>query len=89
MKEKHCIYGVHVTDRVKNALSVQQILTDFGQCIRTRLGLHMFEGEVSARGGVILLEMAGDEARWEEMAGLLAAIPGVEVQRMVFDHPDS
>ena len=37
---KHHICGVHITERLEHALQVQQVLTEFGRNIKTRLGLH-------------------------------------------------
>ena len=80
------IFGVHVTDRMKNAQEVQKLFSEYGQHIRTRLGLHQVYDDRCVPGGIILLEMVGDWARCEELAGKLAGIEGVEAQRMVFHH---
>ena len=86
MNEKHIILGVHITNRYKQVGTVQKLFTEYGCSIRTRLGLHhVSEGECSPNG-LVLLEMVGDESQCYELAGKLAAIEGVEVQRMVFDH---
>ena len=39
--EKHIIVGVHIVEREKHAPQVQQIFTQYGAQIRTRLGLPM------------------------------------------------
>ena len=87
MSLKHIILGVHITDRVTHAGQVQQTLTEYGVNIKTRLGLHEIAGNQASPNGLILLEMAGNESRCLEVATRLAAIKGVEVQKMVFDHP--
>ena len=87
MSQKHIILGVHITDRVTHASQVQQTLTEYGANIKTRLGLHEIDGHQASPNGLILLEMAGDEARCLDVATRLAAIKGVEVQKMVFGHP--
>lgn len=87
MSQKHIILGVHITDRVTHASQVQQTLTQYGANVKTRLGLHEIAGNQASPNGLILLEMAGDEARCLEVAARLGAIKGVEVQKMVFDHP--
>ena len=43
-KAKHLILGIHITERLVHALPVQQILTEFGGNIKTRLGLHERSG---------------------------------------------
>ena len=87
MHAKHVVFGVHVTDRLRRAGDVQEILTEFGDHIKTRLGLHHVDENVCSPRGLILLEMHGDETQCQAMADRLAALDGVEVQKMVFDHP--
>lgn len=82
--EKHMIFGVHVSNRVKKATDVQAIFTQYGCNIRTRLGLHDASNNVCAPNGVIILEMVGDEKLCNEMADKLSSIDGVQVQKMVF-----
>ncbi len=84
--DKHHILGVHIHNRGENAVRVQQLLTEYGCNIKTRLGLHEVSGDFCSNGGILLLELAGDETRCRELAEKLAAQPGVEVQQMVFGH---
>ena len=86
-KEKHIIHGVHITDRLKEAVEVQKLLTSYGDCIKTRLGLHEIEKGCSAPNGIVLLEMVGAEARVMDLAKHLNAIEGVEVKTLTFEHP--
>ena len=86
MKERHLIVGAHIHNRGENALKVQKLLTEYGCNIKTRLGLHEVSGDFCSNGGILLLELAGDETRCRELAEKLAAQPGVEVQQMVFGH---
>jgi hypothetical protein len=83
---KHIILGVHVTERLKNALEVQRLFTEYGCNIKTRLGLHEVNGTACAPAGVVLLELVGDEKDCLALGDKLGAIPGVEVQKMVFAH---
>jgi len=85
--DKHIIFGIHITDRLKEAVEVQKTLTRYGRNIKTRLGLHEVGPNVDAPNGVLILEMYGDEATCHKLADDLAAIEGVEVQKMIFDHP--
>jgi hypothetical protein len=87
-RAKHIIIGVHVTDRMIEAGAVQAVLTKYGCSIKTRLGLHHVDADFCSPRGLILLEMTSDEAVCAEMAHRLAAIEGVEVKKMVFDHPE-
>lgn len=86
-QDKHYIVGIHIDDRIKRAADVQQLLTDYGCNIKTRIGLHEVTGQFCAGFGLILLEMIGDPGKVAELAQKLDAIDGVSVQQMVFDHP--
>lgn len=85
--DKHIILGVHITDRIKHVSEVQTQLTEFGCSIKTRLGLHEASKQECSPNGLIILEFIDDTAKADEFAGKLSAIEGVEVQKMVFDHP--
>ena len=85
-REKHVVLGVHITDRALHVPSVQDLFTEYGCSIKTRLGLHETSDESCSPNGLILLEMAGPEGPIEELAGKLGAIQGVEVQKMIFEH---
>ena len=85
-KHSHVIVGIHVTDRVKHAGSVQQVLTDYGAHIKTRLGLHEVGDESSSPNGIIILEMVGGERQCLTILKKLAAIHGIDAKKMVFSH---
>ncbi len=80
--DKHIIVGVHIVDRERHAPIVQEIFTQFGAQIRTRLGLH---DDVCPTNGLILLEMA-DTPESCEMIAAVESIEGVDVAQMVFEH---
>jgi hypothetical protein len=84
--DKHIIVGVHITERVKHASEVQKVFTEFGCQIRTRLGLHEADKGVCSPNGLIILDMADDDAKVASLKKKLTAIAGVDVQAMVFDH---
>jgi len=86
MEDKHTILGVHITNRLKEAVEVQKVLTTSPAPIKTRLGLHEVEKE--SLEGILLLEMLGSDEDIQKLADSLNAIEGVEVQSMVFHHPD-
>lgn len=85
-EEPHLIFGVHVTNRVRLVPNIQQLLTDYGCNIKTRIGLHHVDDKVCSPRGLILLEMYGDLATCRELATKLSAIDGVEVKEMFFEH---
>lgn len=82
----HIIVAIHVTNRVKQASQVQQVLTDFGGHIKTRIGLHETTASAASRTGVILLEMVGAQARCLSILPALNAIAGVEAKSVSFQH---
>ena len=87
MLRDHIIVGVHITNRVENAVAVQNVLTGFGTRIKTRIGLHETSSDCcGSPNGLVLVEFAGDEQSCREMTDKLTAIVGVEVKRMVFSH---
>ena len=83
---EHIVLGIHVTERVKQAQRIQQLFTDYGCNIKTRVGLHDASHDMCAAGGLILLEMVGETAKAYELHDRLTAIEGVHVQKMVFGH---
>lgn len=85
-RAKHVVLGIHITDRTMHVPSVQDLFTEYGCSIKTRLGLHEASDEFCSPNGLILLEMAGPDGPIDELAAKLGAIQGVEVQRMVFEH---
>jgi len=90
MIAKHTILGVHLTDRLGEALEVQKLLTTYGGYIKTRIGLHEVEsqgGPVGSKNGLLILEMVGPDAKSKELADKLNAVTGVEVKSMTFGHP--
>lgn len=82
-KEKHVVVGVHITDRVEHATHVQQVFTDFGKHIKTRLGLNDL-GKGPA--GLILLEMVGNEKVADDLMKKLKKIEGVDTKKIIFEH---
>lgn len=87
MEENHIIFGVHITDRMTKAGAVQELLTAYGCNIKTRIGLHHVDQNACSPRGLILLEMYGEETTCLELADKLSEIEGVDVQKMVFEHP--
>ncbi len=85
-RARHIILGVHITDRVQHVPKIQDLFTEYGCSIKTRLGLHEASDKSCSPNGLILLEMAGPEGPIEELAAKLGALQGVEVQKMLFEH---
>ncbi len=83
---KHYIVGIHVTNRVKHIPSVQNVLTEFGCSIKTRIGLHEMSNDTCSPNGLILVELIGDDNNLKNFTSSLLKIEGVEVKEMVFSH---
>ncbi len=84
-KESHIVLAVHVTDRLKKAPLVQKTLSQFGDVIRTRLGLHEVSKDFSSPGGVMLLDIV-DESKARRLQKTLDKIAGIETKLVVFKH---
>lgn len=82
----HLIFGVHITDRIHHVNKVQELFTEYGCSIRTRLGLHEAGSNFCSPNGLIILEMVADDAESHKLADELNALEGVEVKKMFFDH---
>ena len=85
-KDKHVIVGVHITDRIEHAGMVQQVLTEYGGNIKTRLGLNDMGSTKAGPNGLLLLEMVGDEKAADKMMKRLGTIEGVEAKKIIFEH---
>ncbi len=85
-KEKHIILGVHITDRIQHAQKVQELLTQYGCNIKTRIGFHDVDGTKCSMNGLLILELIGETKTCNKLAKDLDALKGVEVQKMIFSH---
>ncbi len=85
-KARHIVIGIHISDRVHNVPGVQNLLTEYGCSIKTRIGLHAVDEKFCSPNGLLLLEMAGPEKPTFELIERLKAIGGVDVQTMIFEH---
>ncbi len=85
--KRHLILAIHVTDRLKHALEVQRVLTDYGRWIKTRLGLHEAAEEDASPNGLMILEVLDHDDVFQELQAALKSIAGIEIAPIVFDHP--
>jgi ACT domain-containing protein len=82
----HIILGIHVTERLKNAVQVQKVFSEFGCNIKTRIGLHDVDDRSCSPSGVVLIEFFGTSSEADVMIAKLNEVEGVEVKQMVFGH---
>lgn len=85
-KENHVILAIHIQDRKQRAGDIQQILTDYGCSIKTRLGLHEVSESMCSGTGIIILELVGPTKNMKELMAKLKKNKGVEVKALVFKH---
>ncbi len=78
------IMGIRISDRGHDVSALQAILTKYGCTIRTRLGLHETEEETVSAGGLILLELKGDQVEFLKLENELLSLDGITVKKMVF-----
>ena len=75
------IIGIKISNRLQSAISVQEVLTEFGCIIKTRIGLHEeINGQCSPKG-LILLEII-DDKKAIDIANKLCDIEEIEIQQM-------
>lgn len=80
-KDCSLIVGVRLENRSQSAVEVQRVLTEYGCCIRTRLGLHDQEPNgVCSPSGLLLLQLCCDKEEGKKLEKALAAIEGVKAQ---------
>ncbi len=84
MKEKRII-GINVLDRIKEAGRTQKVLSKYATSVKTRLGFHELSEDVCSRNGFIILELTGDNSKWDNLENELNEIGGINVQKMSFD----
>ncbi len=81
------ILGLDIEKRRATAISVQDLLTEYGCFIKTRIGLHEVSDDrkFCSENGLVILELireAGTEG--EELEKRLGLIDGVSVKKMEF-----
>ena len=65
-------------NRLHSAIKFQQIVTEFGCIIRTRIGLHHEVGSSCSNQGVIVLELTGDKSRQKALAKKVSSLAGTK-----------
>jgi hypothetical protein len=78
------IMGIKLNQRHETAKALQDILTQHGCIINTRLGVHEVSDVTCSEQGYILLEFAGnaDGREIDEMQAHIEALGGLTVKRM-------
>jgi hypothetical protein len=72
--------AIRVDQRTEHAMAVQQLLTDFGCNIKTRVGFHEARKDFCGEDGIIVLHLCADDegAAAETLKTELNGLPGVK-----------
>lgn len=71
---------IKIDHRSNEAVTVQNILTEYGCNIKVRLGLHEVSKEMCANDGLIVLEVEGDKRKLNTIVKKLNAVEFVSAQ---------
>lgn len=80
------ILGINVTDRIKEAGKAQQVLSEFADCIKIRLGFHELSEEVCSRNAFIIVQLKGEKEKCIRMEDKLNRVEGLVVKKMCFNY---
>ena len=67
-------------NRTATAVRVQEILTDMGCFIKTRLGIHDGSPDACTNSGLIILELLGEKEKKDNLVKQLESLEGVKVK---------
>ncbi len=74
-----------IDNRKENSVKVQNILTEWGCLIKTRLGIHPGTLENCTDNGLIFLELVGEEEKHRELIRKLNLLKGVNAKLVELD----
>jgi hypothetical protein len=83
------VLGIKITDRIKEAGLIQEILSRHASMITTRLGFHELTDEVCAREAYIILHLSGERNESEKLLYELNQVGGIELREMSFDSSEN
>lgn len=84
--EKTVVFGILLGQRTNTAPKFQEIITKHGCIINTRVGLHHATRNACPTGGVILLDLIGEDQEIQALEDDLKTLSEVQIQRMSFTH---
>jgi len=84
--EKTTVFGVLLGKRINTAPKFQEIITKHGCIINTRIGLHHATRNTCPMGGVILLDLIGEDPEIQALEDDLKTLPDIQIQKMAFIH---
>ena len=78
MIDAYHIIGIVLKNRHSNAVKLQEIMTEYGSLIKTRLGIH--ETREERDHGLMVLHAEGDEAKINELVAKINSLDYVEAK---------
>ncbi len=86
---KYNIMSVLTNNRVQNVNLMQNVLTESGCIIKTRLGIHDASENSCSNEGLIILNLIGSDDEIEKLECKLNEIPGVKAKNIQLSSEDA
>lgn len=77
------IVGIKIGDRIEEAEKVQNLLTEYGSVIKTRLGIRGEDSE-SDKGTIIIEIDEKNSGKTDELENKLSQLESIEIREMQF-----
>jgi hypothetical protein len=74
------ILVIKLSQRSNSAVKMQELFTEFGCSIKTRLGLHETSETSCSPSGIIVLQLFATLEEAQKMEARFAEVPGVKAQ---------
>lgn len=78
------LMAIKIDGRIAKAPHVQEILTEYGCNIRTRIGFHETNEDHCSMDGVLILQLFGEKKEINDMMGELNGLEGVSPKIIEF-----
>jgi len=82
--QKCSIMAIRVDHRYSRVPGVQELLTEYGCHIRTRVGFHEATSDYCSEDGIIILNLCGEPEKITELHRRLNALDGVAAKFVEF-----
>ncbi|MDF2948321.1 MAG: hypothetical protein K0R07_334 [Sedimentibacter sp.] len=73
----YSIMAIKVEERAAKAPDLQEILTEHGCIIKTRVGFHETDEDKCSMDGIILLHLYGDKKEFQDLQEKIVKLDGV------------
>lgn len=72
----YSIMAIRMEERTAKAPHLQEILTEYGCIIKTRVGFHETDEEKCSVSGIIILHLYGDKKEFQELYDKIKKVEG-------------